>query len=62
MTALTFLAITKTITKSPGKVEFSDSKGQIVSKFDLSLLNTYNFMYFDRNKDGKKMWAVICLV
>ena len=55
------------------KAEFSDFKrlksefkGQIVSKFDLGLLNAYNPMYFDRNisenKDGKKMRAVICLV
>ena len=36
----------------------SEFKGQIVSKFDLGLLNAYNSMYFDRNisenKDGKK--------
>ena len=55
------------------KAEFSDFKrlksefkGQIVSKFDLGLLNAYNPMHFDRNisenKDGKKMRAVICLV
>ena len=35
----------------------SEFKGQIVSKFDLGLLNAYNPMYFDRNisenKDGK---------
>ena len=45
----------------------SGFKGQIVSKFDLGLLNAYNHMYFDRyisnNKNGKKkMRAVICLV
>ena len=37
----------------------SEFKGQIVSKFDLGLLNAYNPMYFDRNisenKDGKKI-------
>ena len=35
----------------------SEFKGQIVSKFDLGLLNAYKPMYFDRNicenKDGK---------
>ena len=36
----------------------SGFKGQIVTKFDLGLLNSYNIMYFYRNiienKDGKK--------
>ena len=44
----------------------SEFKGQIVSKFDLGLLNAYKPMYFNRkiseNKDGKKKRAVICLV
>ena len=45
----------------------SGFKGQIVSKFDLGLLNACNLMYFDRNisenKDGKKkVRAVICPV
>ena len=29
-------------------------KGQIVSKFDLDLLNAYNSMHFDRNISGNK--------
>ena len=57
ITALTFFAITKTIKKLPGKAGFCEFKGQIVSKFDLGLLNAYNPMYFDRNisknEDGK---------
>ena len=40
------------------KAEFShfesELKGQIVSKFDLGLLNTYNLMYFDRNISEKR--------
>ena len=31
----------------------SELKGQIVSKFDLSLLNAYKPMYFDRNISKK---------
>ena len=44
----------------------SEFKDQIVSKFDIGLLNAYNPMRFDRNisenKEGKKkVRAVICL-
>ena len=35
------------------KAEFSDFKGQIVSKFDLGLLNAYKPMSFDRNMSEK---------
>ena len=28
--------------------------GQVVSKFDLGLLNAYKLMYFDTNIDGNK--------
>ena len=33
--------------------EFSDFKGQIVSKYDLGLLNAYKPMCFDRNISKK---------
>jgi hypothetical protein len=32
----------------------SEFKGQILSKFDLGLLNAYKLMYFDGNIDGNK--------
>ena len=31
----------------------SEFKGQILSKFDLGLLNTYKLMYFNKNKEEK---------
>ena len=51
------------------KAEFSDfkakkvnskPKGQIVSKFDLSLLNANKPMYFDRNIGEKGQLFVLC--
>ena len=42
----------------------SKFNGQILSKFDISLFNAYNPIYFYRNisenRNGKKMRAVIC--
>jgi hypothetical protein len=35
-------------------------KGQIVSKFDLGLLNAYNPMYFDKNISENKELFVLC--
>jgi hypothetical protein len=32
----------------------SEFRNQMVSKFDLGLLNAYKLMYFDRNIDGNK--------
>ena len=63
ITALTFFAITKSITKIAAGNGIAESVKswnlhEIVSKFDLGLLHTYNPMYFDRNisenKDDKK--------
>ena len=61
ITALTFFSHYKNRRERQNSLILKVKKGQIVSKFDLRLLNPYNPMYFDRNisenKDGR---AVIC--
>ena len=36
----------------------SEFKGQILSKFDLGLLNAYNPMYFDRNTNSEFYFSI----
>ena len=63
ITALTFFCHYKNRRERQNSLILKVKKGQIVSKFDLGLLNAYNPMYFDRNiSENKYGRAVICLV